>query len=265
MAVRWQETRVAVGHGIELGVKFGRHDDQDPSQPVIILLHEALGCIAMWKDIPEQLAELTGHDVLVYERQGYGCSTPISLPRDDDYLVHEGEVWLPRLLEVLDIQRCVLLGHSDGGSIALIGAATLPEKVVGVVTAAAHIYIDHLTTAGIIEAVERYQTTDLPARLAKYHGERTDTIFRAWSETWLRERKAPMDYRPWLPRILCEALIIQGRQDQYGVPEQVTDICEGIGPRAEPLFLESCGHVPQFEAREPFLTAVSQFMQRLSG
>lgn len=232
-------------------------------RPVIILLHEALGCLAMWKDFPAQLASQTGHSVLAYERRGYGSSSPITLPRPDDYLVEEGEVWLPRLLDALSLNRVILFGHSDGGSIALVGAASRPEQVVAVITEAAHIYIDHLTRTGIEAARERYECTDLKARLSRYHGERTDLIFRAWHETWLREKRWPLDLRPWLGRIRCPALIMQGKQDQYGVPEQVLDICQGIGPHALPLFLDDCAHVPHFEAGTAVLAATVQLLHRL--
>ncbi|WP_028470268.1 alpha/beta fold hydrolase [Neptunomonas japonica] len=260
MNVFWNNRLVDMGHGMTLSIRMGKHAQQSTQRPVLVLLHEALGCIAMWKDIPEQLAAKTGCDVVVYERQGYGLSSEITLPRDDDYLVEEGEIWLPRLIDKLGLNKVILIGHSDGGSVALIGAATLASKVTGVITEAAHIYIDHLTTAGIKEAVERYQDTNLKDKLARYHGERTDLLFRAWHETWLRERKSPMNLRPWLPRIECPALIIQGQDDCYGVREQVTDICTGIGARAEPLFLPKCGHVPHFEARESLISAVARFV-----
>ncbi|BBB29738.1 alpha/beta fold hydrolase [Neptunomonas japonica] len=260
MTVFWSNQLLDMGHGMMLSIRIGKHAQQNIQRPVLVLLHEALGCIAMWKDIPEQLAAETGCDVVVYERQGYGLSSEITLPRDDDYLVEEGEIWLPRLIDKLGLNRVILIGHSDGGSVALIGAATSASKVVGVITEAAHIYIDHLTTAGIKEAVERYQDTNLKDKLARYHGERTDLLFRAWHETWLRERKSPMNLRPWLPRIECPALIIQGQDDCYGVREQVTDICTGIGARAEPLFLPKCGHVPHFEARESLISAVVKFV-----
>lgn len=260
MAVIWCNEIVDMGHGMRLSIRSGKHSHQDTDRPVLVLLHEALGCIGMWKDIPEQLAEETGCNVLVYERQGYGLSSEITLPRDDDYLVEEGEVWLPRLIDKLKLKSVILIGHSDGGSVALIGAASMPAQVKGVVTEAAHIYIDHLTTAGIKEAVERYETTNLKDKLARYHGDRTDLLFRAWHETWLRGRKRPMNLRPWLGRIECAALIIQGKDDCYGVPEQVTDICDGIGARAESLFLPECGHVPHFEAREKMISAVVRFV-----
>lgn len=264
MTLSWSNRLLDMGHGVQLSVRQWQHSGQSDIRPVLILLHEALGCIDMWKDIPEQLATETGCDVVVYERQGYGLSSTITLPRHDDYLTEEGEIWLPRLITKLELKQVILIGHSDGGSVALIGAASLPDQVKCVVTEAAHIYIDHLTTAGIKEAVERYNTTNLKDKLAKYHGERTDLLFRAWYETWLRDRKRPLDLRPWLSSIKCPALIVQGKDDGYGVPEQVTDICAGIGARAESLFLPECGHVPHFEARTKLISAVVDFIKKNS-
>lgn len=161
--------------------------------PTLVLLHEALGHIEMWKGFPQQLAEAAWQDLLVYERRGYGRSSPVTLPRPDDYLEQEGRDWLLPVLDAAGLDRVILVGHSGGGSIALVGAACLPERVVAIVTEAAHIRIDKLTTAGIIEATKAYNSTNLPQRLARYHGDRTDLIFRAWSETWLRERFQPLN------------------------------------------------------------------------
>lgn len=258
--MEWSNTLVNLGHGIHISTRFGKHAEQSSTRPTLVFLHEALGCIAMWKDIPEQLGLATQCDVLVYERRGYGESTFMPLPRDDDYLIEEGEVWLPRLLDQLGLDNVILIGHSDGGSIALIGAAALSNKVHSIITEAAHIYMDHLTRAGIEEAVVRYHSSDLPERLARYHGDRTDNLFRAWHETWLREGRKPMNFRPWLSGIHCPALIIQGNEDEYAVPEQVTDICAGIGARAEPLFIPKCGHVPHFEQRALFLDKATAFI-----
>jgi pimeloyl-ACP methyl ester carboxylesterase len=132
---------------------------------------------------------------------------------------------------------------------------------VAIITEAAHLYADDLTLQGIRDAVALYQTSDLPERLARYHGERTDHLFRAWSETWLREScHQNMNFSPWLSGIKCPALIMQGQQDQYGVPEQVTDICKGIGDHAQPLYVPECGHVPHLEAAEAVLADMSKFI-----
>ncbi len=262
-SIEWQDQQVQLNDGVSLQLRWG-HQPSGKGRPVIVLLHEALGCIDMWKRFPQQLAEATGLDVLIYERRGYGRSTPITLPRPDDYLLEEGEVWLPQLLDRLGLEQVILFGHSDGGSVAQIGASSCPDQVVALITLAAHIYVDHLTLAGIREATERYQTTDLPQRLARYHGERTDLIFRAWSETWLRPScHENMDLRPQLVKIQCPALIMQGDRDEYGVPEQVTDACAIIGANAEAHFIEDCGHVPHLEKPAEVLAQTTDFLRRI--
>ncbi|GGO81321.1 alpha/beta hydrolase [Marinobacterium nitratireducens] len=262
MTIEWTTRQLELGDDVSIRALHGIQSGGERGRPTLVLLHEALGCIDMWKTVPQQLAGRTGCDVFVYERRGYGGSSPIELPRPDDYLEQEGRVWLPRVLDAAGLGPVVLVGHSDGGSIALIGAAVLGEKVAGVVTMAAHIYVDVLTTAGINDAVRRYQApgSDLPQRLARYHGERTDLLFRAWHETWTRPGYEGFDLRPWLGDILCPSLIMQGEEDHYGLPAQVEDICEGIGNRARGLMLPGCGHIPHLEAPEAALTAITDFV-----
>lgn len=261
--MQWQDTMLTLPDGQQIHALHGVQE-AGAGKPTLVFLHEALGHIRMWKQFPQMLAEATGCNALVYERLGYGESSPITLPRADDYLVPEGERRVGEVLDAAGIDKAILIGHSDGGTIALIAAAALGERVCAIVTAAAHLYADHLTLAGIREAVERYQTSDLPERLARYHGERTDLLFRAWSETWLREScHQNMNFSPWLRAIGCPALVMQGRDDQYGVPEQVTDICAGIGDHATALYLENCGHVPHLEAPEAALAAMSDFIRRV--
>lgn len=262
---------VALAEGVRLQVRHLRHTRPNTgSRHTWMLLHESLGNIALWKRFPEQLAEATGADVLLYNRRGYGSSTDAPQPRPDDYLAEEGEVWLPRLLEALDLRDVLLLGHSDGASIALIGAAAAPGRVKGVISVAAHTFVDSLTVDGISEAVQRYRTTDLPERLAQYHGDRTDRIFNAWHETWLRKSFArSLNFSPWLPAIRCPALIVQGEQDEYGLAEQVGVIVEGIragrpdGAAVKGVFMPDTGHVPHLQQPEALLDLVGEFMGEL--
>lgn len=261
MTLQWQPRLLDLPDGTQINSLHGTQAD-GRGRPTLVFLHEALGCLAMWKEFPEKVALQTGCDVFLYERRGYGGSSPITLPRPDAYLAEEGRDWLGLVLQAAGLDRVVLIGHSDGGSVALVGAACLPENVVGLVTMAAHIYVDHLTSAGIDEAVLRYQRTDLPQRLARYLGDRTELLFRAWHETWSRASfRVGLDLTPWLGQIRCPALIIQGHGDQYGVPEQVEDICAGIGAKAQPLFLDDCGHVPHLEAQAAVLAAIDQFLR----
>lgn len=262
--------QVSLADDVRLNVRHLRHKG-GPDAPqgagaglTLVLLHESLGTIALWRDFPEQLAQATSADVLVYERRGYGGSTPEPLPRPNDYLEQEGALWLPRLIEALALEKVVLVGHSDGGSIALITAATVAVR--GLVTIAAHTFVDHLTLQGIREAGERYRTTDLARRLARYHGDRTDGLFNAWQETWQRESFAQsMDFSPWLAAIECPALILQGEHDEYGLPEQVTAIVEGIGPTAKAVFVDDAAHVPHLQQPEAVLNIIREFVAELSA
>ncbi|WP_286240731.1 alpha/beta fold hydrolase [Neptuniibacter halophilus] len=261
-SITWADRMLTLPDGQQIHALHGIHP-QGAGKPTLVFLHEALGHIRMWKQFPAQLAETLGCSVLIYERLGYGLSSPITLPRADDYLVPEGEQRLGEVLNAAGVDKVVLIGHSDGGTIALIGAAALGDRVVAMITEAAHLYADHLTLKGIREAVELYRTTDLPARLARYHEARTDHLFRAWSETWLREScHQNMDFSPWLSDIRCPSLIMQGKQDQYGVAEQVTDICTGIGDHAEACFVDNCGHVPHLEAGEEVMQLMAAFIRQ---
>jgi len=260
MSLEIYDYTVRLDHDVVLQV---RHYKCGTSGPTLVLLHEALGNIALWRTFPERLCAATGLDVLVYERRGFGSSTPIVLPLADDYHEQEGKFWLPHLLSVLNLERVVLIGHSDGASIALVAAAADFARIVGLVSIAAHIYVDHLTLAGIREAIDRYQTADLSVRLARYHGERTELLFRAWTETWLRDSfQAALDLRHWLSGIRCPALIMQGANDAFGLPQQVRDIVRGIGPHATADIIADCGHSPHLEQPEYCLKVIGSFIEK---
>ncbi|HSP00073.1 MAG TPA: alpha/beta hydrolase, partial [Thioalkalivibrio sp.] len=230
--------------------------------PVLVFLHESLGNIALWKQFPRRLSEATGLEALVYERQGYGASSDEPLPRPYDYLEQEGRVWLPRLLAALDIDEVILVGHSDGGSIALIAAAVLGQRVKGLVTMAAHTWADHLTLAGIRDMRRRYLEEGIREKLLRHHGERTDALFDAWQEVWLDEGfQQSLNFSPWLDAIQCPAMIIQGEDDEYGVPEQVTRIAEGVGRQAIPVFMPGTGHSPHLQKPEQVMSLVCDFLR----
>lgn len=256
-----QDLMVPLGDGVELEVQRIQHNR--PAGPVLVFLHESLGSIALWRRFPEKLAQATGCDALVYNRLGYGRSSDEPLPRPYDYLEQAGQLWLPRLLDVLGIRDVVLVGHSDGGSIALFAPAALGQRVKAVATMAAHIYADHLTLAGIKDMAVRFRETDIRDRLARHHGDRTDTLFNAWQTVWLDEGfHSAMDFRSALAAIQCPAMIIQGENDEYGVPEQVTDIVAGIGANARGVFLASAGHSPHLERQDEVVTLLYDFLCR---
>ncbi|PXX92413.1 alpha/beta hydrolase [Marinobacter vulgaris] len=253
---------VSVPLGDEVRVQARRMSHEKRSGPVLVFLHESLGNIALWKQFPRRLAEATGLDALVYERRGYGASTDEPLPRPYDYLEQEGTVWLPRLLDELEIDKVILVGHSDGGSIALIAAAALGPRVQGLVTMAAHTWADHLTLAGIRDMQRRYLEQGVRQKLLRHHGDRTDTLFNAWLEVWLDDGfQRSLNFAPWLDAIQCPAMIIQGADDEYGVPEQVTRIVEGIGNHAVPVFMAETGHSPHLQQADRVLSLICDFLR----
>lgn len=251
---------VDVGEGVSLEVRRIQHEDS-AGKPTLVFLHESLGSIALWRRFPEKLAAATGYDALIYNRQGYGRSSDEILPRPYDYQVKAGSVWLPRLLDELGVEDVILIGHSDGGSIALIAAGAMGSRVKAMITMAAHVYADHLTEAGIRDMAVRYRETDIRERLHRHHGHRTDDIFYAWQTVWLDEGfQAFLDFEEWLAAITCPSMIIQGEQDEYGVPDQVTRIVAGIGPRAQALFMADTGHSPHLEKTDQVLDIVYDFL-----
>ncbi len=234
--------------------------DRWPGRPTLVFLHDSLGCIALWRDFPHRLGEATGCNVLVYDRRGYGQSNPFADgERQTDYLEAEADV-LHALLMTLDIKDAILFGHSDGGSIALIAAAKYPRQVRALIVEGAHIFVEDVTLAGLRQAVLAYQKTDLKSRLTRYHGDKTDRVFRAWTETWLRE-----DYRHWniehfLPAIGCPVLVIQGEKDAYGTLRQVEGIASGVRGAAASFIVSGAGHTPHKEAAPETLARAADFV-----
>lgn len=261
----WQELQLDIGDGICLHGIHGRQR-VDSDGPTLVLLHEALGHLDLWKDFPLLLARATGLDVFMYERRGYGGSTAGPEIRGDDYLQQEAPL-LVRLLDLAGLNSVVLVGHSDGGSIALVAAEALAAKMQGIVTIAAHIRVDPLTVKGVEATRQLYLETDLPQRLARYHGDKTDQLFWLWNDTWLRQSFRELDLSDCLAGVGCPALIIQGAGDQYAEIAQMTDICDGINcqgsGRAEALLLQDCQHVPHIEAKSACVAAICEFVAGL--
>ena len=226
-----------------------------------MFLHDSLGCIALWRDFPARVAAATNCHALVYDRRGYGQSWPMTAaPRPQDY--HAQEV--PDLWHVLDhfgIARAVLVGHSDGGTIALLAAGQAPARVAGVVTEGAHVLVEEETLAGIRQAQQQYQTSNLPDKLARYHGTKTDTLFRAWAETWLRPSFRSWNIAAQLPALQCPVLVLQGDADEFGTWVQVDTILNHVGSTARSERLRGVGHTPHKESPEQTLTLITDFVR----
>ncbi len=233
--------------------------DGPADRPYLVFLHEGLGCAAMWRDFPQQLCQRTGCPGLLYDRLGYGRSAPFAEPRTIDYLHRAALIELPAVLELLPPGRSYfLIGHSDGGSIALIHGAEKPPLLRGIITEAAHVFVEELTLAGIRGAVAACAAGRLEG-LSRYHGDKTGAVFSAWADTWLSPAFRHWNITFLLPSITCPVLAVQGAQDQYGTVAQV-DAIAGKAPGAVKTMIEACGHVPHREQAGVVLQLMAEFL-----
>jgi pimeloyl-ACP methyl ester carboxylesterase len=235
----------------------------EPQQvgPTIVMLHEGLGSIALWKHFPQRLAARTGCRVLVYSRYGYGNSDKLTEKRPLKFMHHEGEVVLPELLDKLEIARPILLGHSDGGSISLIFAGKYPEWPRALILEAPHVFVEDLSVASITQAKANYQTTNLPHKLGRHHAH-PDATFWGWNDIWLDPEFRSWSIEEYLPAIRCPILCIQGEQDEYGTVAQVKAIQARV-PGTEIVMLPNCRHSPHRDQPEATLEKMAEFVARV--
>ena len=223
-------------------LEYERIEGTDPSTPTIVMLHEGLGSVALWRDFPLQLASATGAPVLVYSRRGYGRSEPLRTPRVPEYMHHEGLKVLPELLDRLGIDRPILLGHSDGASIALIHAGGSGREVAGIIAMAPHVFVEELSISSIAAARQANGDTLLRERLARYHDD-VDGAFWGWNDVWLSPAFRYWNIEHCLPKISCPVLAIQGLEDEYGTLEQIRRISSAV-VHSDVLQLPNCRHSP---------------------
>jgi len=229
----------------------------------LVMLHEGLGSVSMWRDFPEQLARATGCRTLAYSRRGYGRSSPLDAPRRVDYMHEEARVWLPALLNGLGVREPVLFGHSDGASIALIHAATLESEVAGIIALAPHVKVEDITVRSIDAARTAYLETDLRARLSRHHGD-VDSVFWGWNRIWLDPAFRAWNIENLLPSIRCPILAIQGEDDEYGTLEQIASVARAA-PDAKLLALAACRHSPHRDQPQAVLAAAKEFVDGLAS
>lgn len=228
----------------------------------IVMLHEGLGAAGAWGDFPQALAAATGRAVVAYSRAGYGRSTIVREPFDADYMHREAETVLPALLERLAIPHAVLFGHSDGGSIALIFAARFPAQVDALVLEAPHVFVEEVTVESIAEITRRFPDDERLRRgLARHHND-GDLTFKRWSDVWLSRPFRQWDITALLGDVRAPALLLQGRDDEYGTVAQVDAIAAAL-PNVETVMLDRCGHAPHRDAREQVLALAASFVRRL--
>ncbi len=238
---------------------IGPRPDQAPT---VVMLHEGLGCVGLWGDFPDRLQKAAGTGVFVYSRAGYGQSSPVKLPRPLTYMHDEAREVLPALLDHIGFERGLLLGHSDGASIAAIYAGSHQDhRVGGLVLIAPHFFTEDPGIASIAEARKAYETGDLRARLSRWHAD-VDNAFKGWNGAWLDPGFRQWDITEYLAYIRVPLLIVQGEDDQYGTAKQIEVATRECYCPVEVALLPGARHSPQREAPEATLKVIAEFVTR---
>jgi pimeloyl-ACP methyl ester carboxylesterase len=233
------------------------HGPRPERAPTLVLLHEGLGCVAAWRAWPTELARASGCGVLMYSRWGYGDSDPVEPPRPITYMHDEARV-VPEVLAAAGVKACVLVGHSDGGSIALIAAGTgvLDARVRGLALMAPHVFVEDCSVASIAKTKDAFRHGDLRSKLARFHGANVDGAFWGWNRAWLDPGFRAWNLEEHLPGVTLPTLVIQGADDPYGTIAQVDAIERGIrGPFTRSI-LPACGHAPWREQPDTTTAAI---------
>jgi pimeloyl-ACP methyl ester carboxylesterase len=235
-------------------------------RPTIVLLHEGLGSVSMWRDFPAETAKTTGCSVVAYSRYGHGKSERLAEKRLPDFMHREGTFVLPALLDQLGIQQPILFGHSDGGSICIMYAAAACAAAAryrprALILEAPHVFVEELTVSSIRKIGTDYRTTDLPERLGRYH-DNVEEMFRGWNDVWLDPRFRAWNIEDALDSITCPVLVIQGEDDEYGTLDQVEAISRRL-PSAQTLVLADCRHWPHRDQPQAVLAALAKFVSAL--
>ena len=230
--------------------------------PTIVFLHEGLGSVSGWRDFPDRVAAATGCGALVYSRRGYGASEAVTGPRPVRFMHDEALRVLPEVLAHFGLDEIFVFGHSDGASIALIYAGAALRPLSGLVLEAPHVFVEPVCLGSIARLAQAYETTDLKERLARHHGPNTDSMFRTWTDVWLRPEFAAWNIEASLPAITAPVLVLQGEDDEYGTVRQVEAVVEGVKGPAEALVLPGAGHSPHRDRPAEVLDAVAGFVRR---
>jgi len=251
--------------GGEIEFELSRSSGADGGRAPLVFLHEGLGSIDLWRGVPDAVAALVDdRPVLVYARHGHGASAPAGSPRPATYMHREADVVLPALLDQLGLRRPVLVGHSDGASIALLHAGG-GHAVTGLVCLAPHVFVEAESIAGIEAARDAFEASpDMAAKMGRYHADPVAT-FRGWNDVWLSEEFRAWDITDRLAAIDAPILLVQGTDDQYGTFAQLDAIESGVRGPVTQLRLDGAGHAPHLDARDDVVTAIARFVDALDG
>lgn len=231
--------------------------------PTLVLIHEGLGSVALWRDFPQALVDATGFGVLAYSRAGYGASDPVDLPRPLDYMTQEATGVLGHVLDAAGIEQAVLLGHSDGATIATIYAGSVSDmRIRSLILMAPHFFTEPMGLAAIKAAGEAYASGDLKAKLSKYHAH-VDVAFNGWHGAWTNPEFAAWNVADAIDHLRIPVLAIQGRDDAYGTLAQIEEIETRIYSPVETAILDNCGHAPHLDQPHATIDAIREFCARL--
>ncbi|HVY08197.1 MAG TPA: alpha/beta hydrolase [Burkholderiales bacterium] len=250
----------AGGHRLEYSLLHP--ESRTPGAPTLVFLHEGLGSVALWKRFPGEVVAASGCPALVYSRYGYGKSEKLAASRSVDYMHREALDVLPEMLDQLGIPDPVLVGHSDGASIALIHAGAGKRPVRGLAAIAPHVFVEPVTVKSIAEAKVAFATTDLSERLGRFHDD-VGSTFRGWNDIWLHPDFLRWNIEDCLPAIRCPVLLIQGEDDQYGTRAQVDAIARQVSGPVRMLMLPDCAHSPHHTNKDATLAALVDFIRGL--
>jgi pimeloyl-ACP methyl ester carboxylesterase len=231
--------------------------------PTIVMLHEGLGSAGLWGDFPDKLAAATATGVFAYSRAGYGASSPAQLPRSLDYMHVEALEVLPKILDAMGFRRGLLVGHSDGASIAAIYAGGVQDhRIRGLALLAPHFIVEDISVQSIAEIKVAYETTDLRAKLARWHSD-VDNAFYGWNDAWLNPTFRDWDISEYLAYIRVPVAIVQGADDHYGTIRQIEIAEEECYCPVDVSIITGAGHSPHREAPEATLNAIAEFAGRI--
>ncbi|MFT6022097.1 MAG: pimeloyl-ACP methyl ester carboxylesterase [Ascidiaceihabitans sp.] len=263
MNVEWSDApsqRLRVGDAALEYACFGPSPDQAPT---IVLLHEGLGCAALWRDLPQRLTAATGFGVLAYSRAGYGRSSTIERPRPLDYQTREATDVIGPVLDAVGVQRAVLMGHSDGATMAAIYAGSVSDmRVRALILMAPQFFMEAQGLDAIRASKSQYEQGDLKAKMTKYHDD-PDAAFYGWHDAWVDPANSDWNVADCIDHLRIPVLAIQGCDDAFGTLDQISEIENRIYSPVETLILEGCGHAPHFEKPDEILHAVTDFCARL--
>ncbi len=243
-------------------VEYAWFEPEKPQPgPVLTLLHEGLGCVELWRRFPQELANRTNLRVFAYSRFGYGRSDPCELPRPATYMHDEAREHLGSVLDGAGISETILVGHSDGASIAAIYAGSVSDaRVKALVLMAPHFKCESRSLDGIRAARQAWDTTDLREKLRRYHGDNVDCAFLGWNSGWLEDEFADWNITDALDGIRVPVLAIQGKDDDYGTDWQVEIVAERLPGTNKVVLIDNCGHSPHQDQSERVLEEIEAFV-----